>query len=84
MLGDEQACRFFTEVARIGGATARQDIMVNFLDPGTYTRAPGVTAQRCRDGRFSSVAASAPGMDRSGTLARRAVTALGRVTARVG
>jgi hypothetical protein len=84
VLDSDEACRFFTEVARIGGATARKDTMVNFLDPGTYTEAPGVTAQRCRKGWFSSVAASGPALEHSGALTRRAVTALGRVTARVG
>lgn len=83
VLGDADACRFFGEIARIGGAKARGGTMVNFLDPGTYTEAPGVTAQSCRDGLFSSVSASAPGLERSDALAGRAVTALGLVTGRV-
>lgn len=83
VLSDREACRFFGEIARLGGAQARQNTMVNFLDPGTYTEAPGVTAQSCRDGLFSSVAASAPGLDPVDAVARRAVTALGLVTSRV-
>lgn len=82
-LDDDRACSYFATVARIGGARQRQQTSVNFLAAGTYTPHPGVTAQRCRDGYFSSVTGYGPGLVRSDALARRAVAALDLATARL-
>jgi hypothetical protein len=80
----DRACEVFAAVARLSGAEPEGGAMVNFVPAGAVNPHQGVTAQRCEDGRFSSLTAYAAGAVPDRATARRTARALDALLQRVG